>query len=51
MEDWMAEVIKDERRRTPKWVKYAFVVSMVLNPATWISVAWKLYREGPPKRG
>jgi hypothetical protein len=35
--------------RTPQWVKVAFVVSMILNPATWIAVGWKLWREGVPR--
>jgi hypothetical protein len=44
--------VETGKRPTPKWVKHAFVISMVLNPATWITVAWKLYREGrPPPRG
>ncbi len=30
---------------TPTWVKILFVGSMILNPAVWITVGWKLYRE------
>ncbi len=33
------------RKRPPKWIKYAFMASMFINPATWVTVAWKMYRE------